>query len=106
MANKKIKGIPDVAVPRDCKRLFTGDEASKREFLLRIINGEIKDTYGADINAATKLKAFQMWNEMDMADAERERNKGSTFNIVVGKQGTTFNESMLSDKKESERIEV
>lgn len=104
MANKKIKGIPDVAVPRDCKRLFTGDEASKREFLLRIINGEIKDTYGADINAATKLKAFQMWNDMDMAEAERERNKGSTINIVVGKQGGTFNESMLSEK--GERIEV
>ena len=110
MANKKMKGIPDVAVPRDCKRLFTGDEASKREFLLRVINGEMKDTYGAEINANTKLKAFQMWNEMDMEAAERERNKGSTINIIVGKQGSTFNESVLSEpvniESEKESIEV
>ena len=108
MANKKIKGIPDVAVPKECNRLFKGDEASKREFLLKIINGEIKDTYGADINAATKLKAFQMWNEMDMADAERERSKGSTINIIVGEQGRSFEESMLKEKvtEERESIEV
>lgn len=107
VANKKMKGIPEVAVPKECRRLFTGDEASKREFLLRVINGEMKDTYGAEINANTKLKAFQMWNEMDMADAEREKNKGSTINIIVGEQGGTFKESVLSEPvSEEERIEI
>lgn len=109
MTYKKMKGISDVAVPRDCNRLFKGDEASKREFLLRVINGEMKDTYGADISAAVKLKAFQMWNEMDMADAEREKNKGSTINIIVGEQGGTFKESVLSEpvsENERESVEV
>lgn len=103
-----MKGISDVEVPKDCNRLFKGDEASKREFLLRVINGEMKDTYGADISAAVKLKAFQMWNEMDMADAEREKNKGSTINIIVGEQGSTFNERVLSEpvSTESERESV
>lgn len=108
MANKKMKGIPDVAVPKECRRLFTGDEASKREFLLKIINGEIKDTYGADISAGVKLKAFQMWNEMDIAAAEMEKNKGSTINIVVGEQGRSFEESILKEKviNEGESVEV
>jgi hypothetical protein len=110
VAYKKVKGLPDVAVPKECNRLFRGDEESMREFLLKIINGEIRDTYGADISAAVKLKALSMWNEMNIAAAEREKNKGSTINIIVGEQGGTFNERVLSEpvstESERESIEV
>lgn len=109
MAYKKVKGLPDVEVPKDCNRLFRGDEESMREFLLKIINGEIRDTYGADISAGVKLKALSMWNELNIAEAERNKSKGSTINIIVGEQGGTFKESVLSEpvsENERESVEV
>ena len=102
---KHYPGLADVNAPT---RVFKGDNETKKEFLLKVINAEIKDSYGMQIPSSVRLKAFQMYCDLEMAENEANRNKGSVINITVGTQGASFNENILSTPvaKEEERIEV
>jgi hypothetical protein len=103
---KHYPGLADVDAP---ERVFKGDNETKKEFLLKVINAEIKDSYGMQIPSSVRLKAFQMYCEMENAENEANRNKSSVINITVGTQGASFNESILKEpvnKEEEESIEV
>ena len=77
--------------------------------MLKVINAEIKDSYGMQIPSSVRLKAFQMYCDMENAENEANRNKSSVINITVGTQGASFNESILKEPvnvEEEESIEV
>lgn len=104
--SKHYPGLADIDAP---ERVFKGDVATKKEFLLKVINAEIKDSYGMQIPSSVRLKAFQMYCDMEAAEAEADRNKSSVININIGTQGSSFEESILSkpiEKEEEESIEV
>lgn len=102
---KHYPGLDDVDAP---ERVFKGDTATKKEFLLKVINAEIKDSYGMQIPSSVRLKAFQMYCDMENAENEANKNKGSVINITVGAQGSSFKESILKEPVniEEESIEV
>ena len=109
MANNRKKhypGLDDVDAP---VRVFKGDAATKKEFLLKVINAEIKDSYGMQIPSSVRLKAFQMYCDMEAAENEANKNKSSVININIGAQGKGFKESVLDEPvnvEEEESIEV
>lgn len=108
MAKPKTKHYPGLADVDAPERVFKGDAETKKEFLLKVINAEIKDSYGMQIPSSVRLKAFQMYCDMENAENEANRNKGSVINITVGTQGASFKESILNDpvSREEESIEV
>ena len=73
MAKPKTKHYPGLADVDAPVRVFKGDSETKKEFLLKVINAEIKDSYGMQIPSSVRLKAFQMY--CDMEAAENESNK-------------------------------
>lgn len=108
MAKPKTKHYPGLADVDAPVRVFKGDAETKKEFLLKVINAEIKDSYGMQIPSSVRLKAFQMYCEMENAENEANKNKGSLININIGAQGKGFNESILNEpvNVEEESIEV
>lgn len=103
---KHYPGLDDVDAPN---RVFNGDAATKKEFLLKVINAEIKDSYGMQIPSSVRLKAFQMYCDMEAAENEASKNKSSVININIGAQGNGFKESILDEPVndvEEESIEV
>jgi hypothetical protein len=60
------------------------------------------------IPSSVRLKAFQMYCDMENAENEANKNKGSVINITVGAQGGSFKESILNEPvaREEESIEV
>lgn len=108
MAKQKTKHYPGLADVDAPVRVFKGDAATKKEFLLKVINAEIKDSYGMQIPSSVRLKAFQMYCDMEAAENEANKNKSSIINITVGSQGGSFKESILSEpvSMEEESIEV
>ena len=108
MARAKSKHYPGLADIDAPERVFKGDSKTKKEFLLKVINAEIKDSYGMQIPSSVRLKAFQMYCDMENAEAEASRNKGSVININISSQGEGFKESTLTEpvKIEGESIEV
>lgn len=102
---KHYPGLADVDAP---VRVFKGDAETKKEFLLKVINAEIKDSYGMQIPSSVRLKAFQMYCDMENAENEANKNKSSVININIGSQGKGFNESVLNEpvNVEEESIEV
>lgn len=102
---KHYPGLADVDAP---ERVFKGDNETKKEFLLKVINAEIKDSYGMQIPSSVRLKAFQMYCDMENAENEANKNKGSVININIGAQGKGFDEKVLSEpvNVEEESIEV
>lgn len=83
-------------------RIFNGTEEDKQEFLLKIINREITDSFGVEINVPTMLKAFDKFDELDLRKEAKDGAKGTVINVVVSKQGTSFDKSVL-DKIDEER---
>jgi hypothetical protein len=78
---------------KNSARLFNGTEEDKQEFLLKIINREIKDAFGCDINVPTMLKAFDKYDELDVRRDEKKGSQGSVINVVISNQGTSFDDS-------------
>lgn len=107
MASKKkhYPGLADIDAP---ERVFKGDENTKKEFLLKVINAEIKDSYGMQIPSSVRLKAFQMYCDIEAAENEASRNKSSVININISSQGDGFKESTLTEPVniEGKSIEV
>ena len=108
MAKPKTKHYPGLADVDAPARVFKGDAETKKEFLLKVINAEITDSYGMQIPSSVRLKAFQMYCDMEAAEAEANKNKSSVININIGAQGKEFKEGILSEPItiEEERIEV
>ena len=102
---KHYPGLADIDAP---ERVFKGDGDTKKEFLLKVINAEIKDSYGMQIPSSVRLKAFQMYCDIEAAENEASRNKSSVININISPQGSGFRESVLEEPVniEGESIEV
>jgi hypothetical protein len=108
MAKQKTKHYPGLADVDAPARVFKGDAETKKEFLLKVINAEIKDSYGMQIPSSVRLKAFQMYCEMEAAENEANKNKSSVININIGAQGKGFKEEILKEpvNEQEESIEV
>ena len=83
-------------------RVFDG--TNQKDFLLKVINGEIKDSYNMEINANVKLKALQMYNEILDKEESMNKNKGSEVKVVIGDYGDSFDEGILSKPLEIDRV--
>ena len=83
-------------------RVFDG--TNQKDFLLKVINGEIKDSYNMEINANVKLKALQMYNDILEKEEAMNKNKGTEVKVVIGDYGNSFDEDILNKPLEIDRV--
>lgn len=83
-------------------RVFDGSNEQKKEFLLKVINGEIKDSYNMEIPANVKLKALSMYMEIEEKESSSEY-KGSNIVINIGNEGKSFSDEELGGNEDGVR---